>query len=77
MDYNNNVDLDEREISILDMMMYLLRRYRSIILVGVICALVVCAGAFVSAKFMISDSDYEKYERDMTVYSADQNLLKS
>ena len=47
MDYNNNVDLDEREISIFDMMMYLLRRYRSIILVGVICALVVCAGAFV------------------------------
>lgn len=77
MDYNNNVDLDEREISIFDMMMYLLRRYRTIILVGVICALVVCAGAFVKTKFMISDNDYEKYERDMTVYNADQNLLKS
>ena len=60
MDYNNNVDLDEREISIFDMMMYLLRRYRSIMLVGVICALVVCAGAFVKTKFIISDSDYEK-----------------
>ena len=77
MYYNDNIDLDEREISIFDMMMYLLRRYRSIILVGVICALVVCAGAFVKTKFIISDSDYEKYERDMTVYNADQNLLKS
>ena len=77
MDYNNNVDLDEREMSIFDMIMYLLRRYRSIILVGVICALVVCAGAFVKTKFMISESEYSKYEREMMVYNADQNLLKS
>ena len=50
MDYNET-SIDEREISIADMFLYLVKRYRSIILVGVISALIVCAGAFVKAKF--------------------------
>lgn len=75
MDYRNT-NMDEKEISLVDLFMYLLRRYRSIVIVGVICALLVSAGAFVKTKYMTSEEDYTAYEREMTTYNTDQNLLK-
>ena len=74
MDYNET-SIDEREISIADMFLYLVKRYRSIILVGVISALIVCAGAFVKAKFFSDEEDFAAYERELTTYKADEILL--
>lgn len=73
---NNNSNLDEREISLVDLFMYLVKRYRSIILVAIICATIVCAGAFCKAKFLTKEEDFLKYERELTVYNTDHKLLE-
>lgn len=74
MDYNNN-NIDEKEISLIDLLLYLVKRYRSILLVAVICALVVSAGAFVKTKYMTDEASFESYERELTTYKTDQVLL--
>lgn len=74
MDYQST-NMDEKEISLVDLFMYLLRRYRSIVLVAAVCGLVVCAGAFVKARYLSKPEDYVAYEREMMTYKTDQNLL--
>ena len=68
-------DLDEREISLIDLIYYLLRRYRSILLMMVIGALLVTSGAFIKTKYLTSEGDFHKYEQDLLVYNTDQRLL--
>ena len=68
-------DLDEREISLIDLIYYLLRRYRSILLMMVIGALLVTSGAFIKTKYLTSEGDFLKYEQDLLVYNTDQRLL--
>ena len=68
-------DLDEREISLIDLIYYLLRRYRSILLMMVIGALLVTSGAFIKTKYLTSEEDFLKYEQDLLVYNTDQRLL--
>ena len=46
---NSNSNYDEHEISLIDLFMYLLKRYRSIILVAFVGAVLVSGGAFCKA----------------------------
>ena len=56
--------------------MYLLKRYRSIILVAFVGAVLVSGGAFCKAKFLTTEEDFEKYEREVDAYNTDLNLLE-
>ena len=73
---NSNSNYDEREISLIDLFMYLLKRYRSIILVAFVGAVLVSGGAFCKAKFLTTEEDFEKYEREVDAYYTDLNLLE-
>ena len=73
---NSNSNYDEREISLIDLFMYLLKRYRSIILVAFVGAVLVSGGAFCKAKFLTTEEDFEKYEREVDAYNTDLNLLE-
>ena len=72
---NNNTRMDEQEISLIDLFLFLIKRYRSILLVAVICAMVVSAGSFVKTKYFTNESAFESYERELTTYRTDQILL--
>lgn len=68
-------DLDEREISLIDLIYYLLRRYRSILLMMVIGALLVTSGAYIKTNYLTSESDYIEYEEELINYHKDIELL--
>ena len=72
---NNNTRMDEQEISLIDLFLFLIKRYRSILLVAVLCAMVVSAGSFVKTKYFTNESAFESYERELTTYRTDQILL--
>lgn len=74
MDYQDT-NLDEREISIFDLFMYIVRRYRSIILVGLVCGIIVCGISFVKTR-MAGPEDYEAYNKTMELYERNQELIK-
>lgn len=74
MDYQDT-NLDEREISIFDLFMYVVRRYRSIILVGLVCGIIVCGISFVKTR-MAGPEDYEAYNKTMELYERNQELIK-
>ena len=73
---NSNSNYDEREISLIDLFMYLLKRYRSIILVAFVGAVLVSGGAFCKAQFLTTEEDFEKYKREVDAYYTDLNLLE-
>ena len=68
-------NLDEREISLIDLIYYLLRRYRSILLIMVIGALLVTSGAYIKTNHLTSESDYLEYEEELVNYQKDTELL--